>query len=162
MKRYLAIAFSALVFSPSLMLAGTHGNQGMAGCGLGYMVMRDDNSKVMQVLGATTNGTSYNQLFGITSGTLGCTQDGAYKVAKAAEAYAEANLDSLRHEMASGQGEYVTTFVSMLGAKGQNVPQVVSVFQKNYVVLFPTSATTPAEFLDTVTKLLAVRPELLS
>ena len=30
----------------------------------------------MQVLAATTNGTSYSQVFGITSGTSNCTTDG--------------------------------------------------------------------------------------
>jgi len=162
MKKQIIASISILALSSPLCVAGTHGNHGMAGCGLGYMVMRDDNSKGMQILAATTNGFVYSQLFGLSSGTSGCTEDGAYKVVQAAGAYAEANLDALRHEMASGQGEFVSTFASLLGAKDHNVPAVVSVFQKNYQVIFPTDSVTPAEFMDTVTRLLAVRQDLLS
>src|SRR4051812_2903373 len=114
MRKILAVMFSALALSPSIMMAGTHGNQGMAGCGLGYMVIRDDNSKGMQILAGTTNNIVFPQTSAISSGTSGCTEDGAYKVVKAAEAYAEVNMDTLRHEMANGQGEFVTTFASML------------------------------------------------
>ncbi len=42
------------------------------GCGLGTMVFDGQQGKVYKVLGATTNGTSGNQTFGITFGTLGC------------------------------------------------------------------------------------------
>src|SRR5882762_7019290 len=114
MKKLLALSLATLLV-PTLALAA--GNHPMAGCGLGYMLMSNkDNSKVSQVLGATTNGTSGSQTFGITSGTSGCTDDGAVKWAKAAEVYAEVNLDSLRREMAIGKGEYVETFASLLGA----------------------------------------------
>ena len=162
MKKYILVAISALVMSPSLILAGSRGNHGMAGCGLGYLVMRDNNSKGMQILAATTNDAIFPQTSAITSGTSGCNEDGAYTVVKAAEAYSEVNLDTLRLEIANGKGEFVTTFASMLGIRDQNIPQVVSVFQQNYEVLFPMASTTPAEFMETVTRLLAVRQDLLS
>ena len=38
------------------------------------------------------------------------------KLARETEVFAEVNLDSLRADMAAGQGEYVTTFASLLGA----------------------------------------------
>jgi hypothetical protein len=162
MKKLIALTVSALVLTPAFVMAGTHGNHGMAGCGLGYMVMRDDNSKGMQILAATTNDAVFPQTSAITSGTSGCTEDGAYKVVKAAQAYAEVNMDTLRHEMANGQGEFVTTFASMLGVRDQKIPAVVSVFQQNYSVIFPTESITPSEFMETVTRLLAVRQDLLS
>src|SRR5260221_9590951 len=102
----------------------------MAGCGLGYMLLSNkDNEKVTQVLGATTNGTFGSQTFGISSGTSGCTEDGAVKFAKATEVYADVNLDSLRREMAMGQGEFVTTFASLLGASEASRPALVKFFQ---------------------------------
>src|SRR6202022_366645 len=102
MRRFLALGLVAGLL-PSLALAA--GNHPMAGCGLGYLLLSNkDNTKVTQVLGATTNGTFGTQTFGISSGTSGCTEDGAVKVAKAAEVYAEVNLDSLRREMAMGKG----------------------------------------------------------
>src|SRR6266513_99342 len=103
MKKQLSLSLATLLV-PTLALAA--GNHPMAGCGLGYLLLSNkDNSKVTQVLGATTNGTFGTQTFGISSGTSGCTEDGAVKVAKATEIYAEVNLDTLRQEIAKGDGE---------------------------------------------------------
>src|SRR5882672_12037062 len=114
MKKLLALGLTTLLV-PTLALA--RGNHPMAGCGLGYLLLSNkDNDKVTQVLGATTNGTFGTQTFGISSGTSGCTQDGAVKVARATEVFVEVNLDSIRQDMAKGEGEYVNTLASLLGA----------------------------------------------
>src|ERR1700687_45132 len=90
------------------------GNHPMAGCGLGYLLFSNkDNTKATQVLGATTNGPFGTQTFGITSGTSGCTEDGAVKMARATDVYVDVNFDSLRQEMATGEGEYVNTLASL-------------------------------------------------
>src|ERR1017187_2073298 len=103
MRKLLALSLAATLV-PSLVLA--RGNHPMAGCGLGYILLSNkDNEKSTQILGATTNATGI-QTFGISSGTSGCTEDGAVKVARATEVFAEVNLASLRQEMAIGQGEY--------------------------------------------------------
>ena len=134
----------------------------MAGCGLGYLLLSNkDNTQVTQILGATTNGTFGSQTFGISSGTSGCTQDGAVKLARATEVFAEVNLDSLRQEMAAGQGEYVNTFASMLGATDANRTAMVRFFQSEYTHLFPTSNTSSDEMLSHLTERLSQHPELL-
>ena len=51
---------------------------GPAGCGLGSMIFEPD-SGFTQVFAATTNGTSGNQTFGITSGTSNCASGGVVK-----------------------------------------------------------------------------------
>jgi len=116
---------------------------------------------VTQVLGATTNGTSGSQTFGISSGTSGCTEDGAVKWSKAAEVYAEVNLDSLRREMAMGKGEYVETFASLLGATDATRPAMLQLFQSEYAALFPTASTTSGDLLSALGSTLVQHPELL-
>ena len=94
MKKLLALSLVAALM-PSLAMA--RGNHPMAGCGLGYMLLSNkDNEKVTQVLGATTNGTFGTQTFGISSGTSGCTEDGAVKMAKAKEGIIAATKLSAR------------------------------------------------------------------
>ena len=44
------------------------------GCGLGSLVIKDQSTVMLQVLAATTNGTSGSQTFGITSGTSNCNK----------------------------------------------------------------------------------------
>src|SRR4029077_16319518 len=145
MKKLLALSLATLLV-PTLALAA--GNHPMAGCGLGYLLLSNkDNEKVTQVLGATTNGTFGTQTFGISSGTSGCTEDGAVKMAKAAEVFAEVNLDSLRREMAIGKGEYVETFASLLGATEATRPAMLQLFKSAYASLFPSVNTTSGDLL---------------
>ena len=159
MKKVIALGVLASLL-PTLAMA--RGNHPMAGCGLGYLLLSNkDNEKVTQVLGATTNGTFGTQTFGISSGTSGCTEDGAVKVARATEVFVEVNLDSIRQEMAAGQGEYVNTLASLLGAKETNRPQMVRFFQSEYQSLFPTAQTSSEELLKTLSAKLATHPELL-
>ena len=159
MKKIVALSLIAGLV-PTLALA--HGNHPMAGCGLGYLLLSSkDNEKVTQVLGGITNASFGTQTFGISSGTSGCTEDGAVKVAKATEVYAEVNLQSLRQEMATGQGEYVTTFARMIGASEASQPQMVAFMQKNYSELFPKADTSSTEMLQTLSAKLAEHPELL-
>ena len=160
MKKLLVLSLVAAIM-PSVGMAA--GNHPMGGCGLGYLLLSNkDNEKVTQVLGATTNGTFGSQTFGISSGTSGCTESGAVKLAKAAEVYAEVNLDSLRREMAMGKGEYVETFASLLGATEATKPAMLQLFQTQYASLFASSSTTSADLMSALSTTLGQHPELLS
>lgn len=161
MKKLLAVAFAASVIMPSIAMA--KGNHPMAGCGLGYVLLSNkDNDKISQILGATTNGTSGNQTFGISSGTSGCTEDGAVKIVKEAEVYAEVNFDTLRAQMASGQGEFVNTFARLVGGQNADVIQLAQVFKSEYTSLFPSAQTTSAELLENLQSVLSNHKDLLS
>src|SRR5258708_3559627 len=159
MRKVIALGIMASLL-PTLSMA--RGNHPMAGCGLGYLLLSNkDNDKVTQVLGATTNGTFGTQTFGISSGTSGCTEDGAVKVARATEVFVEVNLDSIRQDMAKGEGEYVNTLASLLGATEAAQPQLVRFFHAEYPSLFPTAQTSSEELLKTLSEKLAAHPELL-
>ena len=154
MKKIIATLFVVSLALPALVMA-KGGNHPMAGCGLGYVLFGNaDNSTIMQILAATTNGTCGNQTFGMTTGTSGCTDDGAVKFVKEVEVFAEVNLDTLRLEMAKGSGEFVNSFAYLLGASDADVPQMVRLFQTNYDYLFPSASTTSGEMLDRLGSLL--------
>lgn len=159
MRKVIALGVLASLL-PTLAIA--RGNHPMAGCGLGYLLLsNEDNDKVKQVLGSTTNGTFGSQTFGISSGTSGCTEDGAVKLARATEVFAEVNLASLRQEIAAGQGEYVNAFASLLGATDSNRSQMVGFLKAEYPSLFPTSDTGSTEMLSVLAQKLAAHPELV-
>jgi hypothetical protein len=94
-------------------LQGT-GKYGMAGCGLGSMAF-GENTKLNQVLAATTNGTFGTQTFGITSGTSNCTSGGVAKIEKETEMFVEVNYDVLQKEISQGKGETLNSFASLMG-----------------------------------------------
>lgn len=89
---------------------------GLAGCGLGAVVL---GKKGPQILVATTNGTFGSQTFGITSGTLNCSEDGIALAAKEKEYFANANYESLIQEMAQGQGENLQAMATLYGCPSE-------------------------------------------
>jgi len=54
------------------------------GCGVGSMVWDGQSGVAPQILAITTNGTMLNQMFGISSGTLGCSPDGVVSLPRLA------------------------------------------------------------------------------
>ena len=161
MKKLLIAGLVAAVL-PSVALA-KGGNHPMGGCGLGYVLFGNtDNSQIMQILAATTNGTFGNQTFGITSGTSGCTEDGAVKFVKEAEVYAEVNLKDLSRDMAKGRGEYLTAFARLVGVSSAQEASFGAFVRQNYVALFPSSETSSVEMLNTLSGALSARRDLLS
>ena len=99
-----------------LSIAGSvHAQQENTGCGLGTMLFDGQQGIAPQVLAVTTNGTSGNQTFGITSGTLGCTQDGVVRSSQKLAMFLDKNIDRVAQDMAVGGGERLDTLASLLG-----------------------------------------------
>lgn len=126
MKRVLLIV-CALSLISTLAYAGHYG---MAGCGLGSMIIKDDG--FVQVFAATTNGTSYSQTFGITSGTSNCTKDGAVKSEKEKEAFVESAMAELTKDIAKGEGEYITTLASLYGCDSKSTTKFSQALKGRY------------------------------
>lgn len=103
-KFVLAVAFVAI--------AAQAKNYGMAGCGLGSVVIGKGGG---QISASTTNQTSYTTEFGITSGTSNCTDDGVAMSDRQLEMFTEANFESLKQEIAQGQGENMDALASLMG-----------------------------------------------
>ncbi len=122
------------------------GKYGMGGCGLGSMLF-EKNTKVHQVLAATTNGTFGTTTFGITSGTSNCTGGGVARADKEREMFVEANFETLTTEMAQGKGETLAAFGSLLGCTDS--AKFGAFAQSNYAGTF-SKASTPAELLGVV------------
>ena len=128
-----------LISSPSSLFAG---NYGMAGCGLGAVIYGADGGG--QISAATTNSLFGNQLFGITTGTLECTDDGVIKVEVQQKVYAFQNFDSLKREMARGEGERLTSLAMLMGCSADTTQQFKSMTKKEYSNLFAGEADSDA------------------
>ncbi|MCB1142808.1 MAG: DUF3015 domain-containing protein [Leptospiraceae bacterium] len=108
------------------------GGYGMAGCGLGSLIIKPNN--FLQIFAATTNGTYANQTFGITSGTSNCASSGIVKNEKAGEIFVHMNYESLEKEMAMGKGEKLDTLATLFGCK--NSSSFASMTKNKYEKLF--------------------------
>lgn len=119
----------------SLMLLGVSAfakPYGDAGCGLGSIVF-GDQAGFTQVFAATTNGTSYSQTFGISTGTSNCTDGGSVKGAMAVPAFIEVNKASLAKDAARGEGETLAGLANLLGCNSKNLG---SSLKSNYNKIF--------------------------
>lgn len=99
------------------LAGGTHTAEaknlyGMAGCGLGSVIIGPSEA---QVFAATTNGSTYTQAFGISSGTSNCKTLDQQAILNEQRQFLAANLAALQKEMAQGGGETVVAFSQVLG-----------------------------------------------
>src|SRR4051812_27182855 len=118
MKKLLLLGIAAAF---SLVSASAHAKAkyGMAGCGLGTFVFKENNK--MQVLAATTNATGV-QTFGITTGTSNCTAGDKTAELQRQQQFILANLSTLNKEMAEGSGDTLKAFAATLGCEQQAFP----------------------------------------
>ncbi len=114
---------------------------GMAGCGLGSVLFGSDDSKGMQILAGTTNGTSLNNTFGVTFGTLNCsTSPSAAAVADTREnmiKFITANKQELETDVAKNGGETVNTLAVIMQVEDKQ--KFSAKLQKNYASIFSHS-----------------------
>jgi hypothetical protein len=136
MKKYI-ILLAVVAFSSSSAFAAKA--YGPAGCGLGNLIFKKDN----QILAATTNGSSDSQMFGITSGTSNCTDDGAVASAKQVPLFIEANRMALANDVARGSGETVANLSQVMGCS--NAAVLASVLQRNYRSIFTSEKAESTE-----------------
>ena len=118
------------------------------GCGLGNSVIKNQDSILMQVSAVTTNSTSGNQTFGITSGTSGCTKPEKIVSNDKATKFVEDNMDALAMDISNGQGESIDTLATLL--KVQNKSVFISKLQKNFANIYTTSDVTSAQVIDNI------------
>lgn len=94
---------------------------GAAGCGLGSMLFEGKNEWYEQVLAATTNGTSGNQTFGITFGSLNCDANKLALKTERAKVFVAANKNAVVNELAMGQGETVSVLANIYNCESSAV-----------------------------------------
>ena len=90
----------------------------------------------------TTNGTSGNQTFGITTGTSGCTQDGVVKSTWKTAMFIDGNKDRLARDMSIGNGETLDSLAHLIGVREEDRATFNRVVQANVSLIFPSGSTT--------------------
>ena len=106
---------------------------GPAGCGLGSRIFKDKSGLMFNTMAATTNGTSGNQTFGMSSGTLGCKGD----TRVAAVNFIETNKVALANDVAKGNGETLEAFLELINEDANSV----AAMRKDYDNIFVKSTT---------------------
>lgn len=143
MKKILVSLAAVIALSTSAM--ATVNSQ--TGCGLGSVIIKDNSSAVMLALQSITNGTSGNQTFGITSGTLGCKKT-KIVMNERAEEFVASNMDILAKEIARGHGESLDTLAELLMVENQ--AKFYLALQSNYNSIYTSQKVEMADVLDNI------------
>jgi hypothetical protein len=137
-----------------------HAFAGDAGCGLGSLII-SKNSKGLQLLALTTNGTFLSQAFGITSGTSGCSSSGIVMNDKEVQYFVEINQKELSREMAQGHGQLLATLAEMKGCKNTEAQNAFGSFtQGSYTNIIPAANTSASEMVSNLNSELAGQKDL--
>jgi len=121
------------------------------GCGLGKVAwaeFKHPKNIVPQLLMSTTNNTILPwQAFGISSGTMGCTNDGVVWAEHKATMFASLNFENLSQDMARGQGEHLTALATLMGVPAEQQPAFFALTQEKYAMLIQAGETSPAAMI---------------
>jgi len=144
MKKLLTVA----TIVASISSAAVAGGNSNTGCGLGSMVFPVQDTVATQILAVTTNGTSGNQTFGITSGSLNCTKPMKLVMNDQAQKFVADNMDSIAVEVAAGQGENLDTLLSLMKVEDKAV--AAAKLKANFASIYSSNDITSAQVVDNI------------
>jgi len=148
MKKLITSVAAAALISTSAMAAGNTNT----GCGLGSMIIKNQDTMIMQLAATFLNGLSANQTFGITSGSLGCTKPASIAMNDQAQKFVADNMDSIAVEVAAGQGENLDTLLTLINVEDKAL--AAATLKANFSKIYSSSDITSAEVIDNIVTVL--------
>ncbi|WP_248750802.1 DUF3015 domain-containing protein [Pseudomonas sp. MWU15-20650] len=111
-------------------------------CGWGNMLFEGQRGTPAHFLASTTNGTSGNATFGMTSGTNGCNTNS--KLTYGGKSWIAMNgmMNELSEDMAKGNGEALTTYAVVLGVAPEDREHFAAVTHEHFQQIFSKADVT--------------------
>ena len=152
MKKIFVVGLLVLMLTFSFSLA--FADQNNVGCGLGTTVFKGNmDSTLMQILAVTTNGTSGNQTFGITSGTSECNQPKGFVSNDRLIEFVASNMDSIAVDIAAGSGESLDTLAELMEVNDSGRDGFYTKLQQNFDNIFTSSDVQSGEVIDNIIRI---------
>lgn len=143
---------------PVSAMAANENNVGS--CGWGSKLFQGQKGIAPQVLAATTNGTSGNQTFAVTSGTSGCTQDGMVTSNWKTALFIDGNKEKLARDMSMGGGETLDVLAKLLGVRDEHKADFYRATKDNFGTIFASESVSTDQVLAGLKQVLAANTEL--
>jgi Protein of unknown function (DUF3015) len=141
----LIVAVLSLGVSAGAMAAGENN---VGSCGLGSKLFAGQSGIPAQVMAVTTNGTFGNQTFGISTGTLGCTQDGAVTSNWQTALFIDGNKEKLARDVSRGGGETLESFAQLMGMSQVDKAHFYRTAKSNFDRIFPSAQVSTDDVLN--------------
>jgi hypothetical protein len=152
MKKLCTVVAVLAVFPVAAMAAGENN---IGNCGWGSKLFDGQSGIAPQVLGATTNGFLGNQTFAISTGTSGCTQDGAIRSNWKTAMFIDGNKVALQRDMSIGGGEALDSLAHLLGVEAQDRVVFNRLAKDNLARIFPSEGAATDEVVVALRGVLA-------
>ena len=153
------MTLAALLFCAPLA-AMAAGENNIGSCGWGAKLFDKQSGIAPQVLAATTNGTSGNQTFGVTSGTSGCTQNGTVRSNWKTAMFIDGNKEKLARDMSVGEGETLDSLAQLIGVREQDKAAFFNVTKENFAKIFGNDNVTTSDVVASLKEVLAADAKL--
>lgn len=125
---------------------------GGAGCGWGQLLFEGQSGPAPHVLAVTTNGTSGNNTFGMTTGTNGCSTDG--KLSYGGKSLFASIMNEFSEDAAAGNGEALNAVAVMLGVEPQDRQTFAEVTHQNFKTIFPSENTSADDAMNSLNEVM--------
>jgi hypothetical protein len=156
MKRVIGSAILMVASSAAMAVA-----PGGPNCGWGNMLFEGGSGLPHHFVASTTNGTSGNKTFGMTSGTNGCSTSGTLTYGGNKSALNLTSfLDEFSEDVAKGHGEALDAVAVMIGVEKTDRAAFSEVMHENFAVIFPNDSVTADEVLASVNELMKESDQL--
>ena len=150
MKKRMLIAASLM----SLSLGAAAEAPGGPSCGWGNMLFAGNSGMAFHFLASTTNGTSGNATFGMTSGTNGCSVHGKLTYGGKSLLAQSSVMEEFTQDVARGDGEAMNAVAVSMGVPAESRPAFAEVMHQNFNTLFPTADVTSDQVYTTMVELM--------
>lgn len=127
-------------------------------CGWGNMLLDGQSGLGSHIIASITNGTSGNATFGMTTGTNGCSANGA--LTYGGKSLIGAVMDEFGEDVARGDGEALTAVAVSMGVTEADRPLFKQVMHDNFATLFPSQDVTAEQVSDRVVELMRANDQL--
>ena len=108
---------------------------GMAGCGVGNMILGPKGGKIKQFTVAYTNGV-FSQTLAISSGSSGCKPDEKTAQLMRQEHFVVSNLGTLSKDMAQGEGDSLVALSETFGCPADIQEDFNAALKSDYANVF--------------------------
>ncbi len=149
MKRSL-LAVSLMACSLSAAAVSPGGEN----CGWGNMLFKGQSGLPSHIVASTTNGSSGNATFGMTSGTNGCNTSGSLTYGGKDMVDVSSIMDEFSEDVARGHGDALTTVAVSFSVETQDRAAFNAAMHENFAVIFPSESVTGEDAMASVIKIM--------
>jgi len=153
MKKITAGTFLLLASSSAFAVA-----PGGGGCGWGNALFEGQSGPAPHILAVTTNGTSGNNTFGMTSGTNGCSVSG--KIGYSGQSMLASVMDEFSEDAAKGEGEALTAVSVAMGVQPEDRAKFAQLTHDNFNTLFPNQDVTAEQVYNSLQQVMKADAQL--